>query len=60
MIRTDERSLISAEMHSVRSYVEYTLTDHKRNEIMKQAQIPQIPENIVWMKLFGTCFLDEL
>jgi hypothetical protein len=45
--RTDERSLISAEMNFMRRAVEYTLSDHKRNEeIMRELQIPQIPEFI--------------
>jgi hypothetical protein len=45
MIRTDERSLISAEMNFVMQDVKYTLSDNERNEeIMREIQIPQMLE----------------
>jgi hypothetical protein len=38
--RNNERRLISAEMCFIRRTVGYTLSDHKRNEIMKELHTP--------------------
>jgi hypothetical protein len=38
--------LISTEMHFMRRTTGYTLSDHKRNKIMKELHTPQITEFI--------------
>jgi hypothetical protein len=56
--RTDERSLISAEMHFVWQDVEYSLSDHERNEeIMREIQIPQMLE---FMEQYGRNCMEHI